>query len=332
MKKVSLIIMLLMAFAMVATAQNKKMKIAVMDFKAGVGVNANEVEGLSDMLINTLFETKKFDIVERSQLNEVFKEQNLQGDLTVQQCVQVGRILGVKSVLIGTVNFLAEHKNPDGSVTGEYNVDVRAVDVESGEVVTTAGGTKTSGSTYRTMMEKIGRQLAENLTGEEPPIRGLLTKGDIKDSFGNYIYYLDGERLTNDEYMQIINNCPESMYYYEKGCRQRKTGRILAICVPVGGIVASATIGAIVGFIDSYGHEYAWRWIGEYAADGAGGAAFFGAVSALASIPFFASGKHKKENAYKVYNEYCAKPTKPTASLSFGPATQGIGMGIYLNF
>ena len=320
MKKLSLIIMLLMAFAMSATAQNKKMKIAVMDFKPGVGVNASEVEGLSDMLINTLFETKKFDIVERSQLNEVFKEQNLQRDLTVQQCVQVGRILGVKSVLIGTVNFLAEHKNPDGSMTGEYNVDVRAVDVESGEVVTSAGGTKSSGSTYRTMMEKIGRQLAENLTGEEPPIRGLLTKGDIKDSFGNYIYYLDGERLTNDEFLGIINNCPESMYYFEKGCRQRKTGRILAIWVPVGCVVTGAAIGAIV-FRDEY---YIWSF--------AGAGAFLGAGSALASIPFFASGKHKKENAYQVYNEYCAKPTKPTASLSFGPATQGIGMGVYLNF
>ena len=223
MKKYFLITLLLMAFAMVATAQNKKMKIAVMDFKAGVGVNANEVVGLSDMLINTLFETKKFDIVERSQLYEVFKEQNLQGDLTVQQCVQVGRILGVKSILIGTVNFLAEHKNIDGSMTGEYNVDVRVVDVESGEVVTTAGAAKSSGSTYRSMMEKIGRQLAANLMDEEPEMvelkGGLITKGDIKDSQGNSIYYLDGQRLTNKEYMNLINNCPEANYYYEKGCR-----------------------------------------------------------------------------------------------------------------
>ena len=142
MKKLTLLfisLLLVLGSLEAQNKQNKKMKIAVMDFKAGVGVNANEVEGLSDMLIITLFETKKFDIVERSQLYEVFKEQNLQGDLTVQQCVQVGRILGVKSILIGTVNFLAEHKNLDGSMTGEYNVDVRAVDVESGEVVTTAG-------------------------------------------------------------------------------------------------------------------------------------------------------------------------------------------------
>mgnify|MGYP002860065970 CR=1 FL=1 len=172
MKKLSLIIMLLVAFAMAATAQNnKKMKIAVMDFKAGVGVNANEVEGLSDMLINTMYESGKFSIVERSQIEQVLKEQRFQAsELTYEQVAKVGRILGVNAVLVGTVNFLAEHKNLDGSVTGEYNVDVRAVDVESGEVVTTAGAAKSSGSTYRAMMEKIGRQLAANLLEEEPPV------------------------------------------------------------------------------------------------------------------------------------------------------------------
>ena len=325
MKKLSLIIMLLVAFAMAATAQNnKKMKIAVMDFKAGVGVNANEVEGLSDMLINTLFETKKFDIVERTQLYEVLKEQKLQGELTVQQCVQIGRILGVESVLIGTVNFLAEHKNHDGSETGEYNVDIRAVGVESGQVVTTAGATKSSGSTYRSMMEKIGRQLAENLINEEPEVvvvpQGLLTKGDIKDALGNYIYYLDGQRLTNDEFMNLITNCPESKYYYEKGCRQRKTGRVLAIWVPAGCVVTGAIIGSMFG-----GAEVGY-FIGEFAALGAAA----GGVSALVSIPFFVKGKNKKESAYQVYNEYCAN--KPTATLSFGPATKGLGLGVYLTF
>lgn len=324
MKKISLIIMLLMAFAMAATAQNKKMKIAVMDFKAGVGVNANEVEGLSDMLINTLYESGKFSIVERSQINQVLKEQKFQAsELTNEQLAQVGRILGVESVLIGTVNFLAEHKNIDGSMTGEYNVDIRAVDVESGEVVTTAGAAKSSGSTYRAMMEKIGRQLAANLMDETPEVvvlrNGLITKSD--KIYGNYVYYLDGNKLTNDEFMELINGCPESKFYYEKGCRQRKTGRILAIWVPVGCVVTGMIGGAIYGGIT-----------GDW--NGFGGGAFYGAFvggcSALASIPFFASGKHKKENAYQVYNEYCA--SKPTATLSFGPATKGIGMGIYLNF
>lgn len=330
MKKHLLITVLLMAFAMVATAQNKKMKIAVMDFKAGVGVNANQVEGLSDMLINTLYESGKFSIVERSQINQVLKEQKFQAsELTNEQLAQVGRILGVESVLIGTVNFLAEHKNIDGSMTGEYNVDVRAVDVESGEVVTTAGAAKSSGSTYRAMMEKIGRQLAANLMEEEPEVvvlrTGLLTKGEIKDIFGNYIYYVDGQRLTNDEYMNLINNCPEAKYYYEKGCKQRKTGRILSIWVPAGLIVTGAVVGTIVGSTYSYSDA-----ILDFGLGGAAVGAVAGGISALASIPFYASGKHKKENAYQVYNEYCAN--KPTATLSFGPATNSIGMGVYLNF
>lgn len=314
-----------MAFAMAATAQNKKMKIAVMDFKAGVGVSANEVEGLSDMLINTMYESGKFNIVERSQINQVLKEQKFQAsELTNEQLAQVGRILGVESVLIGTVNFLAEHKNIDGSMTGEYNVDVRAVDVESGEVVTTAGAAKSSGSTYRAMMEKIGRQLAANLM-EEVEIEvvtlrtGLLTKSESKDIYGNYVYYLDGKRLTNDEFLEIISNCSESKYYYEKGCRQRKTGRILLI-IGGGCLVTGAVLGSIVQLADG-------SWYGDAIIG-----AIPGGVTAIASIPFIISGKHKKENAYQVYNEYCAKPTKPTASLSFGPATQGIGMGVYLNF
>ena len=321
MKKIYLLIMLLMAFAMAATAQNKKMKIAVMDFKAGVGVNANEVEGLSDMLINTLYESGKFSIVERSQINQVLKEQKFQAsELTNEQLAQVGRILGVESVLVGTVNFLAEHKNLDGSVTGEYNVDVRAVDVESGEVVTTAGAAKSSGSTYRSMMEKIGRQLAANLMDETPEVvvlrNGLITKSDSKDIFGNYVYYLDGQRLTNDEFMNIINNCPESKYYYEKGCKQRKTGRILLITG--GGVVLLGATTLALGASNSS------------LIDVGGFTGIAGVIISSASIPFFAIGKHKKENAYQVYNEYCA--SKPTATLSFGPATKGIGMGVYLNF
>ena len=184
MKKWTLLVLaMILAFGSL-NAQNQKMKIAVMDFKAGVGVNANEVEGLSDMLINTLYETKKFNIIERSQLNQVLKEQKFQSsDLSNEKLAQIGRILGVESILIGTVNFLSEHKNIDGSYTGEYNVDVRAVDVETGEILTTAGATKSSNSTYRAMMEKIGKQLAANLMDNGNSLETKETKKPQKDSF-----------------------------------------------------------------------------------------------------------------------------------------------------
>ena len=250
MKRLTLLLLsVLLAFGTLeAQNKNEKMKIAVMDFRAGVGVAESEVQGLSDMLINTLYESGKFSIVERSQIEQVLKEQKFQAsELTYEQVAKVGRILGVNSVLIGTVNFLAEHKNLDGSVTGEYNVDVRAVDVESGEVVTTAGATKSSGSTYRAMMEKIGRQLAANLMEEEPepePVvveqpkpkkdgfrkSGFTLRPELGFVYGKYTWY-DGD-------------------YYERNIGATAD---LAIGYQVG---SHFFFGAVVGYGGEYQYHY----------------------------------------------------------------------------
>lgn len=155
MRKGTLLLVLLLAFVSL-NAQNNKMKIAVMDFKAGVGVNQAEIEGLSDMLINTLFQTGKFEIIERTQIDQARKELKFQEtEPTYEQIAQMGRFLGVESVLIGTVNKLFD----------EYNVDVRAINVESAKVVTTAGRSldKKTASAFRKMMEKLGKELANNL-------------------------------------------------------------------------------------------------------------------------------------------------------------------------
>lgn len=317
MKKLYLLLSFLLVLGSLNAQDNKKMKIAVMEFKPGVGVTSKEVEGLSDMLINTLFETKKFDIVERSQLNKVLEEQEFQGsDLTNEQLAQVGRILGVESVLVGRVNFLAEHRNLNGSVTGEYNVDVRAVDVESGQIVTTAGAAKSSDGSYRSMMESIAIQLAINLMDDEPILRkGLIT---IEEDFWGKYYALDGKKITDEQYMELITNCPESKFYYEKGCKQKKTGWTLLIVGP--------SIGVSGLLFDLIGYSLDSNTLMTL-----GGSLYLGGVgTTLASIPFLLSGNHKKKNAYKVYNEYCAQPT--TATLSLGPATKGVGVGLYLNF
>lgn len=248
MKKLSLLLLsVLLAFGTLE-AQNKKekMKIAVMDFKAGVGVAESEVQGLSDMLINTLYESGKFSIVERSQIDKVLKEQKFQAsELTYEQVAKVGRILGVNAVLVGTVNFLAEHKNMDGSVTGEYNVDVRAVAVESGEVVTTAGAAKSSGSTYRAMMENIGRQLAANLMEEKPeePIVVVEQPKPKKESFRKSGFtlrpelgFVYGRRNTHNYRISMIGATADLAIGYQAG--------------------SHFFFGAVVGYGGEYHHEY----------------------------------------------------------------------------
>lgn len=164
--------LLAMTFCLGVSAQQEKVRIAVMEFEEGVGLNASEVNGLSDMLINSLFKGGKFSIVERSQLNKVLTELNLQRNTEFSQkdLARMGELLGVRALILGRVNFMASGKEvKDGSevVKGEYNVDVRAVLCENGELITTAGATKTNDITYRELMENIAKQLEENLVVPE---------------------------------------------------------------------------------------------------------------------------------------------------------------------
>lgn len=175
MKKL-LFVLLAMSLCFGVSAQEEKkqekIRIAVMEFEEGVGLNASEVTGLSDMLINSLFKGGKFSIVERSQLNKVLSELNLQRNTEFSQkdLAKMGELLGVRALILGRVNFMASGKEvKDGIevVKGEYNVDVRAVLCENGELITTAGATKTNDITYRALMEDIARQLNENLVVPE---------------------------------------------------------------------------------------------------------------------------------------------------------------------
>lgn len=221
MKKWTLLFLsLLLAFGTLDAQnknQGKRMKIAVMDFKAGVGVNNSEVEGLSDMLINTLYESGRFSIVERSQINQVLKEQKFQSsDLSYEQVAKVGRILGVKAVLVGTVN----------NIGGEYNVDIRAVNVESAMIVATAGATKTASSTYRQTLEKIGKQLAENLEDEPEPIeetkQEIILSGIMKRDGRDLTLY--GRELSNEEVRTLVGQ--DNYETYLSARKQITVGRV----------------------------------------------------------------------------------------------------------
>lgn len=319
MKKHILFVLVLMALSLAATAQNKKIAILETVDKKG-NVPYGVCMQLRGSLTYAISHTPGYEGYDRVDMASIMGEHDFQrtGLVSDEQIRKLGEMTGCSSILVAEAAvYDASHIIITAKILGVVTASVES------SVPPIISSTKPD------EMQRACEEAATKLLAvEEPPVEvvevveprlGLLTKGEIKDPLGNYIYYLDGQRLTNDEYMQIINNCPESKYYYEKGCKQRKTGRILAIWVPLGCAVAGP--GIMAACTGGYGYAIA---IGAIIGGGAG------VASALTSIPFFISGKNKKENAYQVYNEYCA--SKPTATLSFGPATKGIGMGVYLNF
>ena len=136
---------LICLLAMSAMAQ----RAAVMEFKAGVGISQADVDGISG-IFTTYFRPAGYTMIERTQIDRIIDEQKLQrSSLTESQMVRVGQLLNLSKIVIGDVNV----------VMGQYNVDVRVINVESGTIAATEGATF-AGSSYREVMKNLAQKLA----------------------------------------------------------------------------------------------------------------------------------------------------------------------------
>ncbi|HKI96877.1 MAG TPA: DUF3015 family protein [bacterium] len=104
--------------------------VAVMQFDASGASNA-EITAASDRLQEELLKTGKFTVVDRQQINDILNEQALQqtGCTSTECAVQVGRILGVRKLVVGRINGLdATH----------WIVSASLVDVETAQTLRTS--------------------------------------------------------------------------------------------------------------------------------------------------------------------------------------------------
>jgi curli biogenesis system outer membrane secretion channel CsgG len=106
--------------------------VAVMDFSSFMmgegGASVNLGKALSAMLVTEFSGRDGMRIVERQQLNDLIREQDLSlsGRIEESQAIEVGKMLGVQYVFLGQVT----------SIVDNLRMDIRAVDVETSEIVT----------------------------------------------------------------------------------------------------------------------------------------------------------------------------------------------------
>lgn len=206
----------LFALMCLMTVSMNAQRCAVMEFKAGAGISQADVDGISAIFI-TYFRPEGYTMVERTQIDRVIDEQGFQRSrLTESQMVRIGEILNVSKIVVGNVNI----------VMGQYNVDVRAINVESGTQAGWAGDSFSS-STYRATMQNIAQQLADQISIK--PIREKRNSGmyvDLGlpsgtmwkriDETGLFDYDSAIERFPNmlptkDQYEELIALCQTEM-------------------------------------------------------------------------------------------------------------------------
>src|SRR4030042_5339882 len=85
-------------------SQKFKDNIAVMELN-GNGISQNELVGFSNRLRVELFNTDRFNVIERSKMDEILKEQGFQqtGCFNTECAIEAGKLIGVNKIVVGSI-------------------------------------------------------------------------------------------------------------------------------------------------------------------------------------------------------------------------------------
>ena len=126
--RIFFILSFILLFTSVAVNQDvKSLNVAIVKMQVSGGIPETYSLAFTDRLRFELFNTGAFTVMERSEMDEILKEQGFQmSGCTTDECfVEVGRILGVNHIVAGSVSKI-------GSL---YTITLRLVSVETSKTV-----------------------------------------------------------------------------------------------------------------------------------------------------------------------------------------------------
>jgi TolB-like protein len=100
-------------------------KIAVLSFRDTTTSGANYGDALSEMITTAFIKSRYFYVIERSQIQKIMEEQqfSVSGSVDSDTAIELGRILGVEYLIVGSVARL-------GSL---FEIDIRFIETKSGK-------------------------------------------------------------------------------------------------------------------------------------------------------------------------------------------------------
>jgi TolB-like protein len=187
-------------------------RVAILDFENISGIPKYDGLGkaMSSMLISDIeanVSPKRLQLIERSQVQKILKEQNFQasGSVSKSSAVKAGKLLGVNYLLVGDVYILND----------QLIINARLTNTETGEIVFSK---KQEGKTlgWLTLKTNIAKDLSSSLS--QPFISPTIPDKEITvatvTTFGNAIAAKDkGDTSLAEKLVQTIEDfSPEFKY------------------------------------------------------------------------------------------------------------------------
>ncbi len=144
-----------------AAGMEKRPLVAISPLQAKK-VDPDEVDLISEALAGELQNTGAFRVMERSQMDRVLKEQGFQssGLCDGNECaVEVGKVLGIDRMVVGSI----------GKIGSMYIINVRMVDVSTGEILASVRRTQDWELKYllTNLVPQVAKSLASGVQEEQ---------------------------------------------------------------------------------------------------------------------------------------------------------------------
>jgi curli biogenesis system outer membrane secretion channel CsgG len=162
--------------------------VAVMDFSSFMmgegGASVDLGKAISAMLVTEFSGREGMRIVERAQLRELLREQDLSlsGRIEEADAIEVGKMLGVQYVLHGQVT----------SIVDNLRMDIRAVDVETSEIVSVMKKSDKTTELFAVVValaDEFGDALDLTRPSERPQVESIPVRATIE--FSRAVSYED---------------------------------------------------------------------------------------------------------------------------------------------
>jgi len=182
---------------------SEKPNVAVVDFTNDTPFESAVLgQGVANTLVTALVKSKNFHVVERSMLKRIFDEQGLgaSGVLDPQETIKIGNLLGVQYLILGSISEFgvkSSHtgigygRDVDASIgvtrgTARVVLDVRVINPQTGEIVSSESGVGTHYSTNVGLAFKE-ISLLSGTVGFDQTLIGKATRKAVFDIVSKFI-------------------------------------------------------------------------------------------------------------------------------------------------
>ena len=187
-----------------AFSQAAKPTVAILDFE-GQGVDASEVQTLSERMRTEIGNTNAVRLIERKAVEKIMMEQGLQqSGCTSDECAaEVGQLLGVQFMISGSI----------GKMGKSYTIDCKMFSVETGETVRSKNATHDGDiSGLLTEMEI----LAWEITGLDAPASLRLKRAGTDAQSTVAVMDFEGRGITMQEAQTLTDRFTTSLSSTDK--------------------------------------------------------------------------------------------------------------------